>query len=607
MWRDIATAVHDGRRDAGGVEEPRLAAGAPRPSGLRSTSALLVVAAAMTAAALGAAQPGPSGAGDPPANDAFAAETLDFGLPPLDDPRVLSTPQGALELFVGRAAKEDWSGAAHALNLSLEDDLTPDRAAELARRLDSVMRSEIAVDWSSVPDTPDGATVVDGRWHGPRRTVFLGQAALGDRSVPLNLQRFEGPDGRRRWLLSPFAVEHVDALYRRHGAGWLESRVPGSWRQLTVGEVAVWEWVAIGLFLLVSVVVGRTCVGVVRRLRSRSHGYLRVALSAGALPLGVLSAVLTAYLGTARLLTPSGPVASGIDTALFTILVLVAAWTGIRVLGRLTDEARRRYQGVLSDDHLRGRRLKTQLSVAHRVFVTLVAIVVLGIALSNFSLFSSLSISLLASAGVLTVLIGIAAQPVLGNLTSGIQIAATEPLRIGDMIRWGDAFGWVEDITFTFVVLRNWDDRRLIIPHSEILSKTFENWSKNDESMTREVWLYVDPMADVGAVRSRFKELVEADDRWDGRINQLDVRAMSERAIHLRGLVSAAHPRAVWDLHMDLRDQMVAYLQELHRGRSFSRARLLHQEEPEGTDRRPFRPAASGEGLNDARSDGETG
>ena len=506
----------------------------------------------------------------------YDVPTFDFGLPPLDRPGSRSTPQGTLELFVDRAEAEDWTAAAHALNLSLVSDLTTPRAAELARKLDTVIRAEVSLDWSAAPDTPDGTIPRETGRTIARRTVNLGAADLGDRSIPVNLQRFEGPDGERRWLFSPFTVAHVDALYERHGPGWLERQIPRSWRRVQLGPVALLELAAIVLFLLVGVAVGWLIAAIAHAFRNRSRGYLRDGLDAAAVPLGLTSGVITAYILTTNLVSLTGPVVSSADTVLFAALLLVAAWLVIRVVGRLSDTARRRYQGSLSETSYRGRQLKTQLSVAQKAFLAIAAVIVLGIALSSFPGLGSLSISLLASAGVLTLLIGIAAQPLLGNLIAGIQIAATEPVQIGDMIKWGDGFGWVEDITFTYVVMRVWNQRRLIIPHSEILSKTFENWSKNDESMTREIWLYVDPLTDIDGVRRHFEQVVEADERWDGKVRQVAVLGMSETALHLRCLVSADEPSKSWYLHLDLRETMVKFLQGEHHGRAFRRERILH-------------------------------
>jgi small-conductance mechanosensitive channel len=536
--------------------------------------------------------------------DAYPISTLDFGLPDLDTPASLETPQGTLELFVGRAQAEDWVGAAHALNLSFASVESRNDAARLARQLDAVIRSEVTIDWTSIPDTPDGRlATAEGPSH-TRRTLNLGQASLDGRTVPVNLQRFMAPDDTAVWLFSPFLVAHLPDLSERYGSGWLEQHLPRSWQRVKVGETAVWEWIAILILAFLGLTIGRLARTAIRLLSHKARGYLHVALAGSVVPAGFAIGLLFIYAAVTHLLSLTGPATRWLDTVLSSALVLVVAWLVIRVIGRLADTARLRYEAHLSDDYTRGRQLKTQLSVAHKVFVTLSAIVVLGVALSTFSVFSSLSISLLASAGVLTVLIGVAAQPILGNLMAGIQIATTEPVRIGDMIAWGDAFGWVEDITFTFVVMRNWDDRRIIIPHSEILSKSFENWSKKDESMTREVWLYTDPSADVDAVRAHFEKLVEADDRWDGRVNQLDVRDMSERALHLRGLVSAAHPRTVWSLHMDLREQMIRFLQQQEMQPAFVHARVQLHDEPTRSGERLRNVAPSGgdseERLDDA-------
>ncbi len=182
---------------------------------------------------------------------------------------------------------------------------------------------------------------------------------------------------------------------------------------------------------------------------------------------------------------------------------------------------------------------------------------------------------MLASAGLATIILGIAAQSTLGNIIAGVQIALTKPARIGDTVLIEGRWGYVEDIRFTYMIVRTWDLRRLIVPLKTVISDTFENLSITSPHSLNEIELYVDYRVDVDKLRAKFKELLEASEDWDEEHPPIiQVTEMTEKSLKVRAICSASTAVIAWDLHCRLREQMVAYIKELEEGIYFTRSRV---------------------------------
>ena len=164
-----------------------------------------------------------------------------------------------------------------------------------------------------------------------------------------------------------------------------------------------------------------------------------------------------------------------------------------------------------------GARLRiTRLAVVKHVLTFIVICVGLAFGFWQFNLFENLSLSLLASAGVASVLLGVASREVLGNIMAGIQIAVTQPASIGDSILFEGQWGAVEELTYTYLTIRTWDARRIVVPLSYFISHPFENWSMKSAHTIQPIYLYVDYTIDVQTVRSKFHDLVNKCTDWDG-------------------------------------------------------------------------------------------
>ncbi|MBI3199326.1 MAG: mechanosensitive ion channel [Rhodospirillales bacterium] len=212
------------------------------------------------------------------------------------------------------------------------------------------------------------------------------------------------------------------------------------------------------------------------------------------------------------------------------------------------------------------RKHVTQVRVLRRVTATLVILLTVAAALMTFDSVKQYGVSLIASAGAAGIIVGLALRPLLTNLFAGIQIAITQPIRIGDAVVVENEWGWVEEITGTYVVIKLWDWRRLIIPLSYFLERPFQNWTMQTTDLIGTVLLWVDYTVPVAPVRARLEQIVKETKLWDGQVVNLQVVDSSESAIQLRALVSARSSPEAWDLRCEVREKLIEFLQHSYPG-----------------------------------------
>jgi len=189
-------------------------------------------------------------------------------------------------------------------------------------------------------------------------------------------------------------------------------------------------------------------------------------------------------------------------------------------------------------------------------------IITIAAALMTFESVKSYGVSLIASAGAAGLIVGLAARPLLTNLFAGIQIAITQPIRIGDAVIVENEWGWVEEITGTYVVIKIWDWRRLVVPLSYFLEKPFQNWTRDTASLIGVIALHVDYRADVARIRQWLEEVVKKSKLWDGEVVNLQVVDADARTIELRALVSARNAPQSWDLRCEMREKLIAFIRD---------------------------------------------
>ena len=503
-----------------------------------------------------------------------------LGLPP--NKFNLQTPQATLEHFVISCRNKNFKEAAYALNFNLfPDNISEQEAINVAQKLYFVMDQRVAINWDGLSDRPDGQVdirtttnqAVAGK---PRRSVVFGETQIENRDIIFRLQRVKYQDYGAFWLISANTVENTEELYQVYGPTFLDRYMP-TWSQAKIGTVPLWKPVLTFLLLIVSYILGKVVILLIRRIAQSFDRPIIMALSKKlGVPAALATGVLFFYISLNELISYSGAYSSTIYAILLAIVIASGTWFFMRILDfAMRYVAEHKIGDVTSENSHESRQLFTYLSVARRILTFTVVIIGTSIILSQFRSMEKLGVSMLASAGLATIILGIAAQSTLGNIIAGVQIALTKPARIGDTVLIEGRWGYVEDIRFTYMIVRTWDLRRLIVPLKTVISDTFENLSITSPHSLNEIELYVDYRVDVDKLRAKFKELLEASEDWDEEHPPIiQVTEMTEKSLKVRAICSASTAVIAWDLHCRLREQMVAYIKELEEGIYFTRSRV---------------------------------
>jgi len=496
----------------------------------------------------------------------------------------LQTPQATLEHYIISCRNEDFEDAIYALNFNLmSKNMTKEDATELTKKLFFVINQRVNIDWDLLSDRPDGQTDISTTTNNAiagaaRRSVVFGEIDLDGRDIVLRLQRVRIKDYGAFWLISANTVDNIEQMYAAYGPRKLDLMMP-QWARFGIFGVPIWKVVGMLLLGVLAFYLGKVCLFCVRRLCRNSKSFWIKNLSRKlAKPIAFTIATIFFYVTLNKLISFSGSFATVIYTILLITVVAVVTWLIMQFIDYLMINVAERNVGDISDEENKeARKLLTYISVARRLITFLVIIIGGYIILSQFRSLEKLGISLLASAGVATVIIGIAAQSTLGNIIAGLQIAFTKPVRVGDTVIIEDDWGYVEDIKFTFMVVRTWDLRRLVVPLKYVVSNTFENWSMTDSKQIRPIYLYADYKVDVDKVRQKFLSLLSERDEWeDDGSAKLQVYEMTEKSVKMRALCNAKDASTVWDLHCDLREAMIKYIAELENGTYLSQSRVAN-------------------------------
>jgi small-conductance mechanosensitive channel len=244
-------------------------------------------------------------------------------------------------------------------------------------------------------------------------------------------------------------------------------------------------------------------------------------------------------------------------------IVTLIGWGAITAL-RLAGQIYLRRFRIDTEDNLVARKHVTQVRVLIRTADVLVVIITIGAALMTFEPVRQYGVSLFASAGVAGLVAGLAARPVLSNLFAGIQLAMTQPIRIDDQVVIENEWGTIEEIRSTYVVVRIWDLRRLVVPLTYFIEKPFQNWTRESSAILGTAMLYVDYRAPVATIRARLRHILEQSDNWNGQVAGLQVTDARESTIELRCLMSANSAGQAFDLRCEVREKLVDFLQRHH-------------------------------------------
>ncbi len=509
----------------------------------------------------------------------YILEELNTGLPPLSPPPNLSSPLATLEFFQSAMMKQQYDLASYALNMNLLDsDTQTSSSIELAKELDFLLTRKNLYVFDDLPDRPDGlieppigsSSSISGI---PRRSIQLAYIDYRERQVPITLQRVRVDDNAPVWVFSAQTVGNIENLYEQYKPATFERHLP-SLLTLRVFGIAVWEFLAVIVFFFVTMGLGwilsRLTGKLIRRYVSDQKQITEVGSKKSITDLvNKFTVPLTFTISFSLVFTlVSGgfPFIDSIATAtrpiVWIALVLSAVWLGIRVINFFAN----RYQDLQienldEEEYDKYRSRSTYVSIFRRLFIFIMVLGSVWIGLSEFANLEGLGKTLLTSAGIAGVIIGIAAQPTLGNIVAGIQIAVTQPIRIGDTIMHEGTWSTVEDLGYTYAILKTWDERRYFVPMRHFVTQTVENWSHPDSHQVRPLYLYVDYGVNTDEIREKFIELVKAHEDWDGETEpMLLVTSVSESTIELRGALASNDPNTAWSLECDVREQMLNYL-----------------------------------------------
>lgn len=244
-------------------------------------------------------------------------------------------------------------------------------------------------------------------------------------------------------------------------------------------------------------------------------------------------------------------------------VIAVVAWSLYAALHIYAALHLRRYRLDI-EDNLLARKHVTQSKILLRVASILITIIAIAAMLMTFEPVRQYGVSLLASAGAAGLVAGLALQPLLKNVFAGIQLATTQPIRIDDALLVENEWGQVEEITATYVVVRLWDWRRLIVPLSYFIEQPFQNWTRETASLIGTVLIYLDHTAPVDRIRAKAEEIARASPLWDGQVFNLAVTDFREEVMEVRILVSARNAGRAFDLRCEMREKLVAHIQAAH-------------------------------------------
>ena len=250
-----------------------------------------------------------------------------------------------------------------------------------------------------------------------------------------------------------------------------------------------------------------------------------------------------------------------ISNALTVVLPLSVGWTMIRVTNVAEDLIISRYD-VTTADNLQARAIHTQFRIIKRITIVVIGVLTLAVVLMSFEELRQLGTGLLASAGLAGLVIGLAAQKTLASLLAGIQVAITQPIRLDDVVIVEGEWGRIEELTLTYVVVRIWDLRRLMLPISYFLEKPFQNWTRVSADILGTVFLYVDHTVPVPEIREQLKRIVQDSENWDGKVCGVQVTDTSPQGIEVRALVSAADASKAWDLRCEVREKLIGFVRD---------------------------------------------
>lgn len=312
--------------------------------------------------------------------------------------------------------------------------------------------------------------------------------------------------------------------------------------------------------IVVALIANTLIVHTIRTTLGLRHPKTRSMLtrSKGPLKLAFIVLALKLVVGIA----PIGDAAAVLFGNILSVsFIALLGWTAI-IAVQIGSQIYLRRFSLDAEDNLLARKHVTQVGILKRAADTLIVIITVAAAMMSFEQVRQYGVSLFASAGVAGLAIGLAARPLLSNLIAGVQIAVAQPIRLDDVVFLEGEYGTIEEITTTYVVIKLWDWRRMVVPLSYFIEKPFQNWTRETSALIGSVFLYVDYTVPVEKLREKLMEIARGSPLWDGRVVVLQVSDVTkDNTVELRALLSARSSPAAWDLRCEVREKLISYLQ----------------------------------------------
>ncbi|MGB0131968.1 mechanosensitive ion channel family protein [Chlorobium sp.] len=245
--------------------------------------------------------------------------------------------------------------------------------------------------------------------------------------------------------------------------------------------------------------------------------------------------------------------------ALLIASIIEFAWLLMRLI-MVVEQFMLQHYPTSSSQSEESRKIATHVSLARKILNVLIVLFAVSGVLMSFDTVRQVGLSILASAGIAGVILGFAAQKSLGTLIAGIQIAITQPIRIDDIVVVEGEQGRIEEITLTYVVVKLWDERRMIAPITWFIDRPFENWSRNSTALLGTVYLYTDYNVPPDEIRRELERIVASTPLWDGRVVKMHVTNTTDKSVEIRALVSGRNSADVWELRSFVREQLVSFI-----------------------------------------------
>jgi small-conductance mechanosensitive channel len=258
---------------------------------------------------------------------------------------------------------------------------------------------------------------------------------------------------------------------------------------------------------------------------------------------------------------PSSWVTDDLLKAKHLLIIACSSWILIEIVRLVKKRILLRFP-LDSENNLKYRKLHTQINLLEKVVVFVIVVVTVGLMLMSIDSIKQIGIGILTSAGVLGIIVGLSAQKMVGAILAGVQIAIAQPFRIDDAVVVEGEWGWIEEINLTYVVVRIWDKRRLVLPTTYFLEKPFQNWTRTTADILGTVFIFTDYNISVDVLRKELTRLLNNTDLWDGKVNVIQVTDSKQNYMELRLLVSASSSPRAWDLRVFIREKMIQFLQK---------------------------------------------